>query len=160
MGGMENQMKNAWSAVSVGWLRVVFTVGLVCMSLPAGGCKGQAKVSDADIKPVNAARVREMLNHHEREPVVLVDVRPAAAFETGHITGALNIPLPGLRGGDRRLAEAEHIVVYGAGWSDVRVPAAVKRLLTLEYEKVYAFRGGYEVWSAGEAVDGLVPGGS
>ncbi len=111
------------------------------------GCLGRGpRTSDDDVATMRYESLRELLSD-EDEDVLLVDPRTAAAFATGHIPDAVNIPLPTMVKKDPRLADAEHIVVYAAGWTDPLAIAAAKRLLALEYENISHFPGGLELWA-------------
>lgn len=64
---------------------------------------------------LTAARRGELLRRIRRGEVTLVDVRPAAEYDAGHLPGALSIPLPELR---RRLPELPRdaeVVAYCRG---------------------------------------------
>ena len=92
--------------------------GLLALgALVMPGCAGNsaAKTSDTHVKTVSYAQLVDMLNQSAKDPTVLVDVRPEERFGTGHIPGAVNIPLPRIKSGDPRLAEAKNIVVYAGG---------------------------------------------
>ena len=135
--------------------------GLLALgALVMPGCAGNsaAKTSDTHVKTVSYAQLVDMLNQSAKDPTVLVDVRPEERFGTGHIPGAVNIPLPRIKSGDPRLAEAKNIVVYAGGWTDDLSIAGAKRLLALGYKNVFEFRGGIELWqSEGRALEGDQP---
>jgi rhodanese-related sulfurtransferase/DNA-binding HxlR family transcriptional regulator len=77
---------------------------------------------------VEAISREELANRLRRNDVVLVDVRPAQEFESGHIDGAVSIPLEEL---DERLAElpaGTEIVAYCRGAFCAYAHDAVRRL--------------------------------
>jgi rhodanese-related sulfurtransferase len=130
-------------------------------ALTLAACTDKPKTSDEDIKQVQYKQVLELLEHHQttknvfsfldkskKGPTVLLDARPPARYDTGHLPGAINIPLPKILEGDPQLAEASAIIVYGSGWTDYISPATAKRLMALGYHNVYDFRGGVELWKA------------
>lgn len=136
--------------------RIVFPVVLALLATTLHGCAGNsaAKTNDTHVKSVSYAQLVDMLNIGEKDPTVLVDVRPEQRYATGHIPGAINIPLPRIKSGDPRLAEAKNIVVYAGGWTDDLALAGAKRLLALGYKNVFEFRGGVELWqSEGRAIE-------
>ena len=114
------------------------------------GCQSRASnTTDADIDVVRFDRVVEMMSKSDQKrSVVFIDVRPRVPYITGHIPGALHVPLPDVRAGDPRLAQASHIIVYGRGWQDYVAQAVAKKLMMLKYDKVHDFRGGMELWEA------------
>jgi len=107
------------------------------------GCGGNTQTSDNDIEIMRVEQVDAALEEGE---AVLLDVRPEKAYHVGHIPGAINVPLPTIRRGDPRLANARQIIVYAGGWTDPLSTAGTKRLLALGYSNVYEFKGGTEVW--------------
>jgi rhodanese-related sulfurtransferase/DNA-binding HxlR family transcriptional regulator len=77
---------------------------------------------------VEAISREELAKRLRRNDVVLVDVRPAEEFESGHIDGAVSIPLEEL---DERLAElpaGTEIVAYCRGAFCAYAHDAVRRL--------------------------------
>ena len=77
---------------------------------------------------VEAISREELAKRLRRNDVVLVDVRPAQEFESGHIDGAVSIPLEEL---DERLAElpaGTEIVAYCRGAFCAYAHDAVRRL--------------------------------
>jgi len=107
------------------------------------GCGGNTQTSDSDIEIMRVEQVDAALEEGE---AVLLDVRPEKAYHVGHIPVASNVPLPTIRRGDPRLANARQIIVYAGGWTDPLSTAGTKRLLALGYSNVYEFKGGTEVW--------------
>jgi rhodanese-related sulfurtransferase len=62
--------------------------------------------------PLTREELRERV---ERGDVLVLDVRPAAEFEAGHIPGAVSIPLEELEGRLRELPTEREIVAYCRG---------------------------------------------
>jgi adenylyltransferase/sulfurtransferase len=54
------------------------------------------------VRRLTAANLRTLLDHGRANAIVLVDVREPREFDTGHLEGAINIPITELQ---RRLAE-------------------------------------------------------
>lgn len=81
-----------------------------------------------------------------REKAVVVDVREAEEYASGHITNAKNIPLSQL---DERLPQVVKnkslpvVLVCDKGGRAVRAEAAAKKL---GYEKAQALAGGMKGW--------------
>ena len=94
-------------------------------------------------KRASALEVTQLIN---RGKTVILDVRDAAEFATGHIRDAKNIPLPELA---KRLAELEKmklrtiVVVCQKG---VRSATAAKELEKAGFEDVVSLDGGMAAW--------------
>lgn len=136
--------------------RIAFPLAC-CLVLALVGCEGMTAVSDADLQVIDIERFLE-LRGDEDAALVVVDVRPAEAFEEAHIPGAINIPLPQLTAQHPSLINAQHIVVYGKDWDSLLSPAAAKKLIALGYRNVYDLRGGLKQWRLkGHAVETVEP---
>jgi len=88
-----------------------------------------------------------LLQQVESRKVIVIDVRPAAEYETGHIPGAIGIPLKDLK---RRLAElprSKEIVVYCRGPYCVFAVDAV-RLLRSKGRKAFRLDASVQDWRA------------
>jgi rhodanese-related sulfurtransferase/DNA-binding transcriptional ArsR family regulator len=73
-------------------------------------------------------RREELLARAEQGNVVILDVRPAQEFASGHIPGALSVPLDQLGAALARLPKRTEIVAYCRGPYCVLAPQAVERL--------------------------------
>tara|TARA_Y100001933_G_scaffold264567_2_gene330954 strand:- start:47402 stop:48394 length:993 start_codon:yes stop_codon:yes gene_type:complete len=116
---------------------------LTCLT----GCQSDPTTSDQDLTQLEYPRFLEM-KANPKMRLVVIDVRSAERYATGHIPGAINISIPDLRPNDPKLADATDIVVYATGWTEYLSPAAAKKLLSMNYKNVYDFRGGIEMWQA------------
>lgn len=84
--------------------------------------------------------------------VVLVDVRPAAEYDTAHVEGAINIPVADLASRIGELPPDANIVAYCRGPYCVMAATAVTRLREAGIDAV-RLEGGYPQWrDAGRAV--------
>jgi rhodanese-related sulfurtransferase/predicted transcriptional regulator len=70
----------------------------------------------------------ELIKRMRRRDVVLVDVRPTAEFEAGHIDGARSIPLGELEQHLDELPEDREVIAYCRGPFCVMANEAVRRL--------------------------------
>jgi len=123
------------------------------LSLPLMAC--ERSTSDKDLTLIRAdevlalgSRDKGLLGKSKR--VVIVDPRPTALYEAGHIKGARSMPMPTMN--DVALPElgdvkSVAILIYGTNASDVLGPAASKRLIELGYDSVYTLRGGLDAWT-------------
>lgn len=129
------------------FLMLLFTALL----LPLAGCENNKTRKD-DVLVLNTTEKFNALLNNGKQNTLLIDVRKPADFETGHIAGAINIPVAELYAGDMRLSKAKNIIVYSHGWQyqqpDRLSWAAATKLLTLGYKNVYDYRGGALQWQA------------
>lgn len=78
---------------------------------------------------------------------VVIDLRSADAFATGHIVNAKNIPFDELQANAEKLEKLKAnpiVAVCDAGTTSAR---AADRLRKSGIEKVYGLRGGMKAWS-------------
>lgn len=117
---------------------------LLLLFLGLSACNQAPKVTDEAVNVIDDVTLVEI---QQNEPgVVLVDVRPADRYRTGHLSGAINIQLPDLTPTDPRFHKVKHIVVYADGPRNTLSHAAAKKLLAGGKARVSDFRGGIEVW--------------
>jgi rhodanese-related sulfurtransferase len=130
--------------------------GEVVALMKALGCVGERNV--AEIERVMAAYFRardamepisraELIARLQDDLVTVLDVRPEAEFQLGHLPRALNIPLPEL---EQRLAELpqdREIVAYCRGPYCVLSFEAVAALRARGYA-VHRLEDGYPEWKA------------
>lgn len=76
-------------------------------------------------EPVSA---RELLRRHGKGEVVILDVRPAEEYVSGHLPGALSVPLPELTRRLNELPKRKEIVAYCRGPYCVMAAEAVSLL--------------------------------
>lgn len=80
------------------------------------------------------------------EHVILVDVRPASEFASGHVAGAVNIPVVELASRMAELPADARVVAYCRGPYCVMAAAAVGRLRAAGYDAV-RLAGGFPDWA-------------
>jgi rhodanese-related sulfurtransferase/DNA-binding transcriptional ArsR family regulator len=90
-------------------------------------------------------RREELLARAEQGNVVILDVRPAQEFASGHIPGALSVPLDQLGAALARLPKRTEIVAYCRGPYCVLAPQAVERLRASGYQ-ARRLDGGLPEW--------------
>lgn len=89
----------------------------------------------------------------EKPEALFVDVRPAKAFQSGHIPGALNIPIGTFLKDWHRLPKKKTIVLYQGGHSTGDICAASRsagRILLTQgfgYSEVKVYRDGLAGWT-------------
>jgi rhodanese-related sulfurtransferase len=100
-----------------------------------------SEVDDADLPRDEIARLLK------RGEAVLVDVRPAAEFEHGHITGAISIPVEELESRLKELPKKKRIVAYCRGAYCLFADEAVAMLRKRGFDAV-RLEGGWPEWMA------------
>jgi rhodanese-related sulfurtransferase len=91
---------------------------------------------------VSLSELEIMLEGHN---VLLMDVRPSAEYEFGHITGAISIPMRELITQLKNLSKEKEIVAYCRGPFCVLADEAVKLLKEHGYQ-VRRLDEGYPEW--------------
>jgi rhodanese-related sulfurtransferase/DNA-binding transcriptional ArsR family regulator len=103
-----------------------------------------------DMEPVP---VDQLLERIRRGEVSVVDVRPAAEFQAGHVPGALNIPLEELEARLDQLDPAREVIAYCRGPYCVLAYDAVHNLREKGF-RARRMEDGYPEWkSAGLPVE-------
>ena len=108
------------------------------------------------IAPAPTVELQEFRSIAESKSALILDARPSAFFEQGHVPGALNLARDDFARDYRRLdsvLSASHdkpIIVYcgGGDCHDSRLVA--NALLTLGFSDVRVFTGGWQTWSAAQ----------
>jgi len=97
------------------------------------------------IIPVDiAVEEAKRLIDSESEDLILLDVRTEEEYDSGHIEGALSIPLSELSNKTEELNTSKKIVVYSANGSNSTI--ACDMLIKNGSERVYNVLGGINIW--------------
>lgn len=94
---------------------------------------------------IGPQQATELIN---RENALVLDVRPMADFNTGHIIGARNVPMNGLGKHLGQLERHKQDTVIVSCRSGAQSAAACKQLQSAGFEKVYNLRGGIMAWTS------------
>jgi len=127
-------------------LREIQAVALRRFSDVAGVMHSVIEASDT-LEPIDAPELRRRMKGGD---VTLIDVRPEAEYEAGHIAGAMSVPLKTLEKRLRAIPKGRPVVAYCRGPYCVLTVEAVARLNRRGYE-VRRFADGFPGWKA----DGL-----
>lgn len=95
----------------------------------------------AGIEYLSRSELRSLL---DRDEVLVVDVRPAAEYEAGHLPGAFNVPPDALDGLDR-LPTGRDVVAYCRGPYCVYANDAV-RVLIARGRRAFRLEDGFPEW--------------
>ncbi|MDB9372140.1 rhodanese-like domain-containing protein [Nodularia sphaerocarpa] len=97
------------------------------------------------------ANVEELKSFLKKNQTVLVDVREASEYRSGHIPNAINIPLRTLAQNLNQIPRDRPVVLYCS--SGYRSAMGVMTLHLLGYENVLGFPPSFVAWkTAGEAI--------
>lgn len=110
----------------------------------------------AGYNAISAREVKERLEDEGDNGFIVLDVRNEASYETGHIPGAINIPLRELGYGLFDLDMTKDIIVYcNLGLQGSAIACQV--LARAGFKDVYNITGGIDAWDyAIETSDGTV----
>jgi rhodanese-related sulfurtransferase len=128
--------------------RGFWLVAVLSLAGVFAGCGN--RVDDRDIRLIQASEVKLLLDRSGAEPgaLLVIDPRPPARFDEGHLPGARQMALPPLEAGgnDPALTSYGALVVSGENPADPLGSAMAKRLMQLRYKGVRLFAGGLEEW--------------
>jgi rhodanese-related sulfurtransferase len=91
---------------------------------------------------VDSKTARDIMD--EKDDLVILDVRTVTEYESGHLEGAINIPVEGLSQRLSELDPKDEILVYCRTGN--RSTNAVRILKTNGFEKLYHMDGGITAW--------------
>ncbi len=81
-----------------------------------------------------------------RDNALVVDLRPVADFDKGHIPGAKNVQMSQFDPENKRLAAAKTLPVILVCKNGQTAGSAAKRLRKAGFEHVYMLEGGIQAW--------------
>ena len=94
-------------------------------------------------KGLRPAEVTALVN---RENALVVDLRPAAEFEKGHIPGSKNVQMAQFDPENKALAGAKSLPVVAVCKTGVTSVDAARRLRKAGFEKIHVLEGGIGAW--------------
>jgi rhodanese-related sulfurtransferase len=112
------------------------------------------KVPPFQIAPAATLGLAEFRSAVENKSALILDARPSAFFEEGHVPGALNLARDNFAKDYHRLsgvlkpAEDKPVIVYCSGGACHDSRLVANALLSLGFSNVRVFTGGWEAWSA------------
>jgi rhodanese-related sulfurtransferase len=101
---------------------------------------------DESLPPITEAELFALLQG--TRPPLVAEILGPKYFESGHLPGAVNLPLDGLVEGAARLLpdKSAEIIVYCASVTCQNSHVAQRKLLSLGYQNVRVFAGGKAAW--------------
>ncbi|MEN1929923.1 rhodanese-like domain-containing protein [Luteimonas sp. MJ204] len=94
-------------------------------------------------KSLRPAELTALIN---RENALVVDLRPAAEFEKGHIPGSKNVQMAQFDPENKALAGAKALPVVAVCKAGMTAMDAAKRLRKAGFERVHVLDGGIGAW--------------
>ncbi|WP_232827791.1 rhodanese-like domain-containing protein [Marinomonas shanghaiensis] len=87
-------------------------------------------------------------NLMNNEDAVVIDIRPEKEFNTGHITGAMNIPATKMQDNLKRLEKHKETPIIIVCKSGITSGASAKDLKKAGFSKIYKLQGGIVEWQS------------
>lgn len=123
--------------------KILILIVLSCILIT--GCSNDIddnNINNTYIEMITTNEVKKIIDDYDNyTDTVIVDVRTNDEYESGHIKGAVNVPVSEIKSID--ISKDKKIVVYCRSGS--RSNTAAKELIELGYEKVYDM-GGINDW--------------
>ncbi len=99
------------------------------------------------VRPIGPAQLTALIN---RDNALVVDLRPAADFDKGHIAGAKNVQMSQFDPENKQLAPAKALPVVLVCKAGESAGAAAKRLRKAGFSQVNVLEGGVQAWQAAD----------
>ena len=99
------------------------------------------------VRRLGPAQLTALIN---REDALVVDLRPIADFDKGHIAGAKNVQMSQFDPENRQLAPAKSLPVVLVCKAGEAATGAAKRLLKAGFGNVSVLEGGIQAWQAAD----------
>ena len=122
-------------------IATVVLLGAVVAAVVLSGCGGSACLT-CEVVDISAAQLQAMID--DGLPLVLADVRTPAEFATGHIPGAVNLPLDDIDTWANTLNPTTRTCCICQ--SGVRSATAANILVVMGFTQVYNLLGGMNEW--------------
>ena len=103
----------------------------------------QLKHLSSGIKSLAPAQVTHLIN---RENGIVLDIRPIADFNKGHIVGSLNIPQSKVVDSHRELEKYKSTPIIVVCANGIQAGAICQQLKKAGFEMVHKLMGGYQSW--------------
>lgn len=106
---------------------------------------GAAPIDNGKIKKVSVQQLISDLSSGT-DIVQFVDLRDKSIFQSGHIPGAINLPLADLEKDQSKISPIKKVVIYGK--DDGASNQAAVALFDFNFFSVYVLDGGLDAWKA------------
>lgn len=98
-------------------------------------------------KSLAPAQVTALIN---QENALVVDLRPLADYQKGHIVGSKNVLMSQFDPESKQLAAAKALPIVLVCQNGMTVAAAAKRLKKAGFERIHILEGGIAAWQQAE----------
>ena len=95
------------------------------------------------VKAIVSQQMTHLIN---KEDALVVDMRPIADFNKGHIAGSTNIPQSKLDGSHKTLEKHKSKPIIVVCANGIQAGPAANKLKKAGFEQVYKLAGGYQSW--------------
>lgn len=111
-------------------------------------CNQMTETRNTIMKTINASQLKQRIDSGEQ--LVLLEILPRKYYDSGHLPGALHLPLVGLSARAATLLADKNapIVTYCASKTCENSDIAARELAGLGYQNITVFAGGKEEWRA------------
>ena len=99
------------------------------------------------VRRLNPAQLTGLIN---RDNALVVDLRPAADFQKGHVAGSKNVQMTQFDPENKQLAPARALPVVLVCKAGDSASAAAKRLRKAGFQNVNLLEGGIQAWQAAD----------
>jgi len=154
---MSRSWNNLGSVFAVGLLLLIAacsTTAIQSASTPAAPASAQqppaAQSAGSQVPRITVEELKKLMTDQQ---VVVVDVRSADAYKTGHIKGAINLPLDKIQAGDYKdLPRDKRVITYCSCGAEQSSAAATSLLEKAGFKNGATLLGGTNAWqqSGGE----------
>ena len=118
---------------------------LVILTITSGGMLLFHSIKRDGGKSVNTSQATLLIN---REDAQVLDVRDSGEFATGHLQGALNIPVAKIGESTAQLEKFKGKPVIVCCATGIRSGKVIKELEKLGIERAVNLEGGIQAWAA------------
>lgn len=122
--------------VSANWHLFAMLVVIVFLLAMRGGTGGAKKISPLQLPQMQT-----------KQAAAVVDVRPAAAFQKGHIARAINLPLAEIKDNLARLKKYQQQPIILVCERGISVSKAAQILRRNDFRMLYILEGGLTAWN-------------
>ena len=99
------------------------------------------------VRRLNPAQLTGLIN---RDNALVVDLRPAADFQKGHVAGSKNVQMSQFDPENKQLAPARALPVVLVCKAGESASTAAKRLRKAGFQNVNLLEGGIQAWQAAD----------
>ena len=125
------------------WVRASVLGVVAALGLAASATAGHGR-APSPLQWLSSAELKVLLERSARQQIHLIDLRPAAAFQAGHLPGARSIPLAEL-GRRAREIPLGRVVLY-CDCPGVELEGAHGILWNFGWDDLYALSDGFSGW--------------